>query len=239
MAQVPGQTALIETGDHRVVVQAARQVDHTVLVDGRFVIRHARRNPTLGLLARGDRPDRSYRAAVGDLRISPRSDVLRMKAVTMERVVVTGGSGKLGRAVVRDLVEHGYAVINVDVVPSREHLCPFIQTDVEDMGQVLETMSQVDDQYKGVDAVVHLAAIPAPGRLPNGRLFQLNMISTFNVFEAARRLGIRNVVWASSETVLGLPFDKPPPYIPVDEEYDGRPETVYSLSKHLGEEMAR
>ena len=69
MAQVPGQTAVIETGDHRVVVQAAGQVDHTVLVDGRFVLRHARRNPTLGLLARGDRPDRSYRAAVGDLRI--------------------------------------------------------------------------------------------------------------------------------------------------------------------------
>ncbi len=157
----------------------------------------------------------------------------------MKRVVVTGGSGKLGRAVVRDLVEHGYAVINVDAVPSRDDLCPFIQTDVEDMGQVLETMSQVDDRYRSVDAVVHLAAIPAPGRLPNGRLFQINMISTFNVFEAARRLGVHNVVWASSETVLGLPFDTPPPYIPVDEEYRGRPESVYSLSKHLGEEMAR
>ncbi len=157
----------------------------------------------------------------------------------MDRVVVTGGSGKLGRAVLRDLVEHGYAVINLDIVPSRDPICPFIQTDVEDMGQVIETMSQVDDFYKGVDAVVHLAAIPAPGRLPNGRLFRLNMISTFNVFESARRLGIHNVVWASSETVLGLPFDKPPPYIPVDEEYRGRPETVYSLSKHLGEEMAR
>ncbi len=157
----------------------------------------------------------------------------------MKRVVVTGGSGKLGRAVVRDLVGHDYAVINVDMVPSRDNLCPFIQTDVEDMGQVLETMSQVDDFYKGVDCIVHLAAIPAPGRLPNGRLFRLNMISTFNVFESARRLGLRNVVWASSETVLGLPFDKPPPYIPVDEEYRGRPETVYSLSKHLGEEMAR
>ncbi len=157
----------------------------------------------------------------------------------MERVVVTGGSGKLGRAVVRDLLEHGYDVINLDVVPSRDGLGRFIQTDVEDMGQVIETMSQVDDVYKGIDAVVHLAAIPAPGKLPNGRLFRTNIISTFNVFETARRLGIRNVVWASSETVLGLPFDKPPPYIPVDEEYRGRPETVYSLSKHLGEEMAR
>ena len=59
------------------------------------------------------------------------------------------------------------------------------------------------------------------------------------MFEAARRLGIRNVVWASSETVLGLPFDTPPPYAPVDEEYPGRPETAYSLSKLLGEEMAK
>jgi nucleoside-diphosphate-sugar epimerase len=59
------------------------------------------------------------------------------------------------------------------------------------------------------------------------------------VFEAARRLGVKNVVWASSETVLGLPFASPPPYAPVDEEYAGRPETAYSLSKYLGEQMAQ
>jgi nucleoside-diphosphate-sugar epimerase len=86
--------------------------------------------------------------------------------------------------------------------------------------------------------VVHLAAIPAPGLVPNQTVFRLNTISTYNVFEAARRLAIRNVVWASSETVLGLPFDTPPPYIPVDEEYPGRPESAYSLSKLVGETMA-
>jgi len=59
------------------------------------------------------------------------------------------------------------------------------------------------------------------------------------VFEAARQLGIKNVVWASSETVLGLPFDTPPPYVPIDEDYPGRPESAYSLSKLLGEEMAK
>jgi nucleoside-diphosphate-sugar epimerase len=59
------------------------------------------------------------------------------------------------------------------------------------------------------------------------------------VFEAARRLGIKNIVWASSETVLGLPFEAPPPYVPVDEDYPGRPETAYALSKLLGEEMAK
>ena len=66
---------------------------------------------------------------------------------------------------------------------------------------------------------MHLAAIPAPGLAPNHEIFRVNTLSTYNVFEAARRLGVDNVVWASSETVLGLPFDVPPPYIPVDEEY--------------------
>jgi nucleoside-diphosphate-sugar epimerase len=90
-----------------------------------------------------------------------------------------------------------------------------------------------------VDAVAHLAAVPAPGLQPNAVIFKNNILSSYNVFEAARRLGIRNVVWASSETVLGLPFDTPPPYVPVDEEYPGRPESAYSLSKLLGEEMAK
>ncbi len=154
-------------------------------------------------------------------------------------VVVTGGSGKLGRAVVRDLVDHGYRVVNVDLVPPREALCPFVQADLEDLGQTLEVCSGVDDRHDGVDAVVHLAAIPAPGLRPNAEIFRLNTVSTYNVFEAARRLRIRNVVWASSETVLGLPFDTPPPAIPLDESHPPRPESAYSLSKVLGEEMAR
>ena len=100
-------------------------------------------------------------------------------------------------------------------------------------------MSEVDDRLAEIDALVHLAAIPAPGRNPNAVIFRVNTVSTYNVFEAARRLEIRNVVWASSETVLGVPFDRPPPYVPVDEEYPGRPESAYSLSKLLGEEMAK
>jgi len=87
--------------------------------------------------------------------------------------------------------------------------------------------------------VVHLAAIPMPGKQPNADVFRINTTSTYNVFEAARRLGIRNVVWASSETLLGLPYDVPPPYLPVDEECPARPETAYSLSKQMGEELAR
>jgi len=154
-------------------------------------------------------------------------------------VVVTGGSGKLGRACVRDLVDHGYDAVNVDLMPPREPLCPFVQADLEDFGQVMEVCAGVDDRHDGVDAVVHLAAIPAPGMRPNAQIFRLNTVSTYNVFEAARRLGIRNVVWASSETVLGLPFDTPPPAIPLDESHPPRPESAYSLSKAVGEEMAR
>jgi nucleoside-diphosphate-sugar epimerase len=155
----------------------------------------------------------------------------------MTRVVVTGGSGKLGRACVRELIEHGYNVTNVDLVPSRDDLCPLVRADLTDFGQTLEVLAGVDG-HQAAAAVVHLAAIPAPGLVPNAELFRINTLSTYNVFEAARRLGIKNVVWASSETVLGLPFDTPPPYIPVDERYPGRPETAYSLSKLVGETMA-
>jgi nucleoside-diphosphate-sugar epimerase len=97
----------------------------------------------------------------------------------------------------------------------------------------------VDDRHDGVDAVVHLAAIPAPGIRSNAATFHNNMACTYNVFAAAQRADIKNVVWASSETVLGLPFDEPPPYVPVDEEYPPRPNSHYSLCKTLEEQMAR
>jgi nucleoside-diphosphate-sugar epimerase len=157
----------------------------------------------------------------------------------MTRVVVTGGSGKLGRACVQDLLSHGYEVLNVDAVPPANENCPFVQADLTDFGQAFEILAGVDDRLGEIEALVHLAAIPAPGKQPNAVTFKVNTLSTYNVFEASRRLNIRNVVWASSETVLGLPFDKPPPYAPVDEDYAGRPETAYSLSKLLGEEMAK
>jgi nucleoside-diphosphate-sugar epimerase len=157
-----------------------------------------------------------------------------------ERVVVTGGSGKLGRACVQDLLEHGYEVINADIVPPRENLCPFYKVDFENMAQTIELLSAMDFEHsRGVDAIVHLAAIPGPGIAPNETAFRVNTMSTYNIFEAARRLEMRNIVWASSETLLGLPFDEPPPYVPVDEEYASRPQTGYSLSKFVGEEIAK
>jgi nucleoside-diphosphate-sugar epimerase len=158
----------------------------------------------------------------------------------MTRVVVTGGSGKLGRAVVADLVHSGHEVFNLDRVPSPDPRSPYVKVDFTDYGQVAGALQSVDDKYDGVDAVVHLAAIPAPGLTTNAATFDNNITSTYHVFAAARAAKIKTIVWASSETVLGLPFgpDAPPPYIPVDEQYHPRPNSSYSLSKTLEEEMA-
>jgi len=158
----------------------------------------------------------------------------------MTTVAVTGSSGKLGRHVVRDLQDHGYRVVALDRVPDPgSPAAAAVRVDLTDHGQVLEALTGVDGRHDGVDAVVHLAAIPAPGLATNATTFANNITATYNVFAAARTAGIRNIVWASSETVLGLPFDTPPPYIPVDEEYPVRPESTYSLVKSLEEEMAR
>jgi nucleoside-diphosphate-sugar epimerase len=158
----------------------------------------------------------------------------------MTTVAVTGSSGKLGRHVVRDLQDHGYRVVALDRVPDPgSPAAAAVRVDLTDHGQVLEALTGVDGRHDGVDAVVHLAAIPAPGLATNATTFANNITATYNVFAAARSAGIRNIVWASSETVLGLPFDTPPPYIPVDEEYPVRPESTYSLVKSLEEEMAR
>jgi nucleoside-diphosphate-sugar epimerase len=140
--------------------------------------------------------------------------------------------------VVDELVEHGYDVINIDRVPPRSEACPYTRIDLTDYGQVLEALSGIDSRYEGVDALVHLAAIPGPGQTGNAATFDNNIVSTYHVFSAAKAAGIRNIVWASSETLLGLPFDVPPPYLPVDEDYPARPETSYSLAKHLEEQMA-
>jgi nucleoside-diphosphate-sugar epimerase len=167
----------------------------------------------------------------------------------MTQIVVTGGSGKAGRAVVRDLVEHGLDVVNVDVVPADPQVAPFLRADLTDLGETIEAL-------RGADAVIHLAAIPAPRIRTVERTFEINILSTYNVCSAAALLGLGRVVWASSETVLGLPFGRrharnlldpaaapghhpEPDYVPIDEEHPLRPHSSYSLSKVNGEEMAR
>jgi nucleoside-diphosphate-sugar epimerase len=157
----------------------------------------------------------------------------------MTKVLVTGGSGKLGRAVLRDLVAHGYDVLNIDQQVLSEPICPSVRIDLTNFGEVASAiMGSVDERKGPFDAVVHLAAIPAPGLAANARTFANNVPTTYNVFEASRLAGIKNIVFASSETVLGLPFETPPPYAPVDEEYYPRPESAYSLGKLLDETMA-
>jgi nucleoside-diphosphate-sugar epimerase len=148
------------------------------------------------------------------------------------RIAVTGGSGKAGRWVVRDLREHGHDVVNLDWRHDGIAHAQCLVTDLTDLGQTTDALS-------GAEAVVHLAAIPAPGLRPEGETFRVNTLSTYNVFASAVAHGARRVVWASSETVLGLPFDRPPDFAPIDESITPRPESSYSLSKLLGEEMAR
>ncbi|HEV7168388.1 MAG TPA: NAD(P)-dependent oxidoreductase [Micrococcaceae bacterium] len=152
------------------------------------------------------------------------------------KIALTGGSGKLGKSVLARLRTEDHDVLNLDRTGAREP--GFIQLDLTDYGQVVDALLGIDDRHTGFDAVVHLGAIPAPGILPDAATFHNNMLSTYNVFQAARRAGIKRIVYASSETVLGLPFDTDPPYIPVDEEYAARPESTYSLVKHLEEQMA-
>ncbi|MGY1856966.1 NAD-dependent epimerase/dehydratase family protein [Modestobacter sp. SYSU DS0290] len=157
----------------------------------------------------------------------------------MARVAVTGSSGKLGRVVVDHLVEHGWDVVALDRVRSPRTDVASSVVDLTDFGQAVEAVSGIDDVHDGIDALVHLAAVPAPGLVPNATTFANNMTASFNVYTAALRAGVRSIVWASSETVLGLPFDDAPPYLPVDEEYPPRPTTTYSLVKTMEEELAR
>ena len=124
-------------------------------------------------------------------------------------------------------------MLAVDVVSPGESSAPFLLADLTDYGQTVECLA-------GQDAVVHLAAIPASGIRTEETTFRANMLSTYNVCEAARLLGLGRVVWASSETILGLPFDRQQPaYAPIDEDHPAYPESSYALSKLLSEELGR
>jgi nucleoside-diphosphate-sugar epimerase len=149
------------------------------------------------------------------------------------RVAVTGASGKAGRAVVRDLVDNEHEVLGVDVTSPRESPAASLRADLTDFGQTVECLANVE-------AVVHLAAIPASRIHTEETTFRTNMLSTYNVFEAARLLRLGRVVWASSETILGIPFEREQPaYAPIDERHPPLPPSSYALSKLLGEELGR
>jgi nucleoside-diphosphate-sugar epimerase len=165
----------------------------------------------------------------------------------MKSVIVTGGSGKAGRATIRELLDRGYQVMNVDVAPPAEALCHFMKTDLNDLGQVIDALrlaaGTIDRRRASLGepaSVIHLAGIPAAGLAPDATIFQNNMMTTYNVFCAATRVGLSRVVWASSETTYGLPFTRTPPvFAPVTEDHPLAPESGYALAKVLCERMAR
>ncbi len=155
-------------------------------------------------------------------------------------IVVTGASGKTGRAVIEDLLAHGFQVRAVDVAGTpgdrgelAEIGAPLLRADLTDFGETVDALT-------GADGVVHLAAIPAPGFFTDARTFTVNTAMNSNVFFAAAKLGVRRVVWTSSETTLGFPFGSatPPLYLPVDEDHYPFPTSSYALSKVVGETLA-
>lgn len=152
----------------------------------------------------------------------------------MAKVVITGGSGMLGRWVVRHFVEQGYEVVNVDTQALADCLCRTIIADLNNLGEVYGVLT-------GADAVVHLAAIPAANIKTSEVTFQNNVMSTYNILEAAAGLGIRKTVIASSESSYGICFavnPLGPQYVPMDEDHPQLPEDSYGLSKVVNEQTA-
>jgi nucleoside-diphosphate-sugar epimerase len=151
----------------------------------------------------------------------------------MKKIAVTGGNGKVGRVLIQDLMDHGFTVTNLDLARSSDVKCPTRQVDLADFGQTIDALA-------GQDSVIHLAAICQARVVPPAETFRVNTMSTFNVFHAAKVLGFKRVVWASSETTLGLAWskEKPPKYLPIDEDHFPYPADTYALSKHVGEVIA-
>jgi nucleoside-diphosphate-sugar epimerase len=153
------------------------------------------------------------------------------------RVAVTGSAGKLGTATVARLRADGHDVLELDRTgPDR---AGFTRVELTDYGQALDTLLGVTARHEGLDALVHLAAIPVNGLVPDATTFHTNMTVSFNVFHAALRAGIPTIVYASSITALGFPFQEPPAYLPLDEDSEPRANNTYALVKVLEDAMAR
>lgn len=152
-------------------------------------------------------------------------------------IVVTGSAGKLGRTAVAALRGAGHRVVGLDIA-GPVAAARSLRADCTQFGEVMGALSGIDISGAVPDAVVHLAGIPMPGLATDHRTFEVNTLSTYNIFSACARLGIRRVVWASSETILGLPFAVPPAFVPIDEAHPDNPCWSYALAKQLGETMA-
>jgi nucleoside-diphosphate-sugar epimerase len=167
-----------------------------------------------------------------------------------KRIIFTGGSGKAGRHVVQYLVDQGHQVLNLDARPLDNPKVRTLITDITDSGQLFNALTsymglhEFDPSLRPqpVDAVVHFAAIPRIMLTPDNELFRINALGTYNVIEAAVKLGIRKIIIASSETTYGLVFanePRNPNYFPLDEDYDVDPMDSYALSKVVNEQTAR
>lgn len=165
------------------------------------------------------------------------------------RIFFTGGSGKAGKHVAPFLAEQGHQVTNADLVPLRHPDVDDLRVDLTDLGETysaLAGLARFDElelaAKPAYDAVVHFAAVPAILLTSEGRTYATNVLSTYNVLEAATRLGIRKVIFASSETTYGICFaqgERKPLYVPVDEEHPTVPEDSYAMSKVANEVTAR
>lgn len=165
------------------------------------------------------------------------------------RIFFTGGSGKAGKHVAPFLAEQGHQVTNADLVPLRHPDVDDLRVDLTDLGETysaLAGLARFDElelaAKPAYDAVVHFAAVPAILLTSEGKTYATNVLSTYNVLEAATRLGIRKVVFASSETTYGICFaqgERKPLYVPVDEEHPTVPEDSYAMSKVANEVTAR
>lgn len=166
------------------------------------------------------------------------------------RVLFTGGSGKAGRHVVPYLRDAGHEVVNVDLVPLGAQGVVDIRADLTDLGQVWSALAMRADLSRldegggppAYDAVVHFAAIPRVGIVADAECYRVNVLSTYNVLEAATRSGIRKVIFASSETTYGICFaegEVNPEYLPVDEEHPTVPHDSYATSKVVNEVTGR
>src|ERR1700749_4082427 len=163
-------------------------------------------------------------------------------ANSLGRICVTGATGKAGLAAVLHLREHGHEVVATDIALSGDDVAAGV------MAADLTHYGQATEGLRGTDAVVPLANIPAPGRSTPAVTFHANVAMNFNIFHAAAALGLSRVVWASSETTLGLPFGHGPEqspgapgelrYAPVDEDHFPYPSTTYALSKVTSETIA-
>ena len=158
----------------------------------------------------------------------------------MTRVAVTGASGKLGRVVVADLLANGYEVLALDAQPPRDPAVPFMRIDLTDYGQTIEALTRIDSRPEHFDALVHLAAIPAPGSHPDHVVHNNNVVGSYNALLGAAELGIRRICQASSVNAIGHGYSRAPryDYFPLDEAHPTYNEDSYSLSKWICEQQA-